>query len=188
MEKPMKSLIFSAGATATLTLLSAGAAAQQPTTDLARAELADTNGNSMGTVEFTQSPNGVWVRATLTGLPGGTHGFHIHETGKCEPPFESAGGHYNPAGAEHGFMVEGGPHAGDMPNLNVPESGEATFEAFVLGLSISGEDAQLLDEDGSAVVVHSGADDYSSQPSGDAGDRIACGVVETFRGAAEGTQ
>lgn len=182
----MRALIPALAAVA-LTALAGGAFAQTPTTELAVANLKDADGNDVGSVEFTQSPNGVWVRAVLTGLPQGTHGFHIHEVGECEPPFESAGGHFNPTGAEHGFLTDGGPHAGDLPNLNVPESGEVTYEAFNTMLSISGNDSELLDDDGSAVIVHSGADDYMSQPSGDAGDRTACGVVQTFRGAAEGT-
>jgi Cu-Zn family superoxide dismutase len=186
MEETMRALTSGLLAASVLGL-AGGVAAQTPTTELARASLTGPDGNDLGIVEFTQTPNGVWVRAALNGLPQGTHGFHIHETGECEPPFESAGGHYNPHGSEHGFLTEGGPHAGDLPNLNVPESGKVTFEAFSSALSISGGEAELFDDDGSAVIVHAGADDYSSQPSGEAGDRIACGVLETYREAAEGT-
>lgn len=152
----------------------------QPGAEPARAHVVDRDGNEVGIVEFNHTPNGVLIRATLEGLPQGTHGFHIHEVGECEPPFESAGGHYNPTGAEHGFLSEGGPHAGDLVNLDVPESGEVTYETLNTMLTISGDDNELLDDDGSAVVIHDEADDYSSQPSGDAGGRIACGVIETI--------
>jgi Cu-Zn family superoxide dismutase len=176
--------IFQAFGVAALIAVGGVALAQtvQPGAEPARAHVVDQQGNELGTVEFTHTPNGVLVRAVLQGLPRGTHGFHIHEVGECEPPFESAGGHYNPTDAEHGFHSEGGPHAGDMVNLNVPESGEVTFETLNPLVTIAGDENALLDDDGSAVVIHEGADDYASQPSGDAGSRIACGVIETMGG------
>ena len=146
----------------------------------ATASLKGGEGADHGTVTLTQTPAGVLLVAELKGVPAGEHGFHIHETGKCDAPdFKSAGGHYNPTDAKHGFMVEGGPHAGDMPNFTQPE-GSDTLAFEVLNAMVSlDEDAEgtLMDEDGSAIIIHSGADDYESQPSGDAGSRIACGVV-----------
>ena len=128
---------------------------------------------------FTQAASGVLVAAELSGLPAGPHGFHIHETGTCEPPFESAGGHYNSAGAEHGFFAVGGPHAGDMPNIHVPESGSLTVDVLNTLVSLEeGAPETLFDDDGSVIVVHADPDDYQGQPSGHAGDRIACGVIE----------
>lgn len=169
------SLSFIAG-TAAICLL--GGAAQAQTTS-AVAQMQDREGNSVGEVTLKQTPNGVLLTAKLKNLPAGTHAFHVHETGRCEPPFESAGGHYNPDGSEHGYLVEGGPHAGDMPNIQVPSQGEFTVEIFNPRISLA-QDAPntVLDEDGSAIIVHEGADDYESQPSGDAGGRIACGVIE----------
>src|SRR3546814_4434389 len=141
--------------------------------------MVDAEGNEVGTVELSQLQNGTLVVAKLTGLPEGSHGFHVHETGTCEPPFESAGGHFNPVSAKHGFGAQGGPHAGDMPNIYVPSSGELTIEVFNVTLEVG--DA-LLDSDGAAIVIHEGADDYESAPSGHSGDRIACGVIKGAMG------
>lgn len=143
--------------------------------DVASAAMMDTEGNEVGTVELSETHHGVILIARLKGLPEGAHAFHVHTTGLCEPPFTSAGGHYNPASAKHGFGAEGGAHAGDMPNIYVPASGELTIELFNASLAI---DDQLLDDDGAAVVIHAGPDDYKSDPAGNAGDRIACGVIK----------
>src|SRR3546814_4510119 len=137
--------------------------------------MVDAEGNEVGTVELSQLQNGTLVVAKLTGLPEGAHGFHVHETGTCEPPFASAGGHFNPASAKHGFGAEGGPHAGDMPNIHVPSSGELTIEVFNANLEAGDT---LLDSDGAAIVIHEGPDDYASDPSGHSGDRHACGVIK----------
>jgi len=113
----------------------------------------------------------------VKGLPAGEHAFHIHAVGKCEPPFDSAGGHFNPAQHKHGIMAGEG-HAGDMPNLFVPASGELTVEILNTNVTLAkGKPNSLFDADGSAVVIHAGPDDYKSDPAGNAGGRIACGVV-----------
>jgi hypothetical protein len=104
---------------------------------------------------------------------------HIHETGKCEPPFESAGGHFNPYGKAHGFNSPSGWHAGDLPNIYADAHGTVRIEVFVPQISLQGGEHPLLDHDGSAFVIHAHADDLQSDPAGDAGGRIACGVVET---------
>jgi len=146
--------------------------------EMAHAVLQDPKGNDVGWVRLDETPNGVLVHARFSGVPQGVHAFHVHQIGKCDPPsFESAGGHYNPTDHKHGFEVEGGPHLGDMPNVDVPEAGNLEVDVFADGLSVRGKNA-LLDDDGSAIIVHQGQDDYSSQPSGDAGSRIACGVVK----------
>ena len=103
--------------------------------------------------------------------------FHIHETGRCDPPFESAGGHLNPEGKKHGKDNPGGPHAGDLPNLEVPDSGRVKLQLDVKGVSIDGGPGALLDGDGAALVIHDGADDYKTDPAGNAGKRLACGVI-----------
>lgn len=121
----------------------------------------------------------VFVNFSLSGMAPGEHGFHIHETGSCEQPdFESAGGHYNPTDANHGMDDPEGPHAGDMKNIEVSEDGTVNTEVTADMVTLEeGQDNTLFTEDGTALVIHSGADDYETQPSGDAGDRIACGVI-----------
>jgi superoxide dismutase, Cu-Zn family len=105
------------------------------------------------------------------------HAIHFHETGKCEPPFRSAGGHFNPTKKAHGMMDQGGLHAGDLPNLIVPKSGKLTFEVFAEDLTLAAGPNTVLDGDGTALIIHAKRDDYHTQPSGDAGDRMACGAI-----------
>ncbi|MDN2578513.1 superoxide dismutase family protein [Aquibium sp. ELW1220] len=145
----------------------------------ASANMINLEEQEVGTVTFQTTRSGMLrVIVELTDLPPGTLGFHVHETGECSiaDSFASAGGHY--AGeASHGVESEDGPHPGDFPNVNVAENGVVKVEFFTDRLSLGEGENPLMDEDGSAVVVHSGQDDYTSQPSGDAGDRIACGVI-----------
>jgi Cu-Zn family superoxide dismutase len=144
----------------------------------ATASFIDEAGKTIGEATVIGTPNGVLVDIEVEGLPAGEHAFHIHETGTCTPPdFTSAGGHYA-EGRKHGFLVEGGPHPGDFPNQFVGENGRLRAHLFDTGLTIAGEEAPLLDDDGSAFIIHAGADDYERQPSGAAGARIACGVIE----------
>jgi superoxide dismutase, Cu-Zn family len=145
----------------------------------AKATLEDARGQTVGQVTLRETPAGVLIRAELTGIPAGTHGFHFHETGTCDAPsFESAGGHFNPDGKTHGFLAEGGPHAGDMPNVHVPEQGRLSLEILNSRMTLAPGSTSLLGGDGTAVVIHSDADDYQTDPAGEAGDRIACGVIE----------
>lgn len=141
----------------------------------ALARMHDANGDAVGTVAFQPTPFGTLLHARLAFLPSGTHAFHVHETGECKPPFKSAGGHFNPHGDGHGLMDDDGRHAGDMPNIHVPASGVVDIEIFNDLLRL---DEQLFDEDGAAIVIHEGPDDYKSNPAGAAGPRIACGVIE----------
>jgi Cu-Zn family superoxide dismutase len=157
-------------------LLAGAAAAQQPET--ARAVLRDSTGRQVGSVTLTQTPHGVLLRAELVGVPPGVHALHVHAVGKCEgPSFQSAGGHFNPHRRQHGLLSPEGPHAGDAPNVHVG-AGIVTFEVLFSQVTLSRGDNALLDADGAAVVVHAGADDYATDPAGNAGARIACGVVE----------
>jgi superoxide dismutase, Cu-Zn family len=144
----------------------------------ARADIKDAKGQSIGRAELTDTPHGVLVKVTLDKAPAGEHAFHIHTTGKCDAPtFETAGGHFNPSGAEHGFMAAKGPHAGDLPNIHVPASGALSFEFVAAGATLGAGANSLFDADGAAIVMHAKPDDYKSQPSGAAGDRVACGIV-----------
>jgi Cu-Zn family superoxide dismutase len=98
--------------------------------------------------------------------------------GRCEPPFTTAGGHFNPGGRKHGFSNPDGMHAGDLPNLRVGKDGTAEAELLTAQVTLSPGPTSLLDADGSAIVLHAGPDDYVSDPAGNAGDRIACGVIK----------
>lgn len=145
----------------------------------ATAEMKDPDGKSLGTLEISEKGDGVMIEGTVSGLTPGTHAFHIHETGKCDgPDFKSAGGHYNPEGKKHG-EVEGGPHAGDMPNIEADNDGKVSISQENAAVSLK-KDAKntLFDDDGSSIVIHAKGDDYKSQPSGDAGGRVACGVIQ----------
>ena len=154
-------------------------AAPIPKGEMARAEIKGTDGKTLGTASLEQTPHGVLINANLSGLAPGMHAFHIHETGKCEPPFKSAGGHFNPEGHKHGLKNPAGLHAGDLPNVDVGADGKARFQFFAQGVTLeAGKKNSLFDADGSALVVHKEADDLASDPAGAAGDRIGCGVVE----------
>lgn len=148
--------------------------------DNAKAVFMDTKGKHIGTATLMQTLNGVLIDADLSSLAPGEHGFHIHQTGRCDVAdgFKSAGGHFSPSKREHGFRVEDGPHAGDMPNQFVGADGKLRMHVFNSGVSLTQGEGALLDGDGSALVVHAKADDYRSQPAGDAGDHIACAVIE----------
>jgi len=168
----MKSLL----AAAALTLGVAAPALAQTAAEPMRVEMRGADGASHGAVTLTQTPNGVLLDGDLMGLEDGVYGFHFHQTGVCEGDFTSAGGHHNPTNRSHGLEVEGGPHAGDMPNVYVVD-GKARFQQFNPMVRFTGGDAALNDADGTALMVHTQADDHTSQPTGDAGGRMACGVV-----------
>ena len=117
------------------------------------------------------------IAAQLHDLPAGTHAFHIHAVGVCQAPFTTAGPHFNPTNRQHGIENPAGMHGGDMPNVSVPESGATQFQLLSTMVSLDDGANGLFDDDGSALVVHATADDYKSDPAGNAGARIACGVV-----------
>lgn len=144
----------------------------------AKATLKDAQGKQVGEVELVQLTNGVLLRMALKGAPAGERAFHIHAVGKCEAPFTSAGPHFNPAGHKHGLEAKEGSHAGDMPNLHIPASGDLKIEIVNPMVTLAkGQPASLFDTDGSSIVIHAGKDDYKSDPAGNAGDRIICGVI-----------
>ena len=142
--------------------------------EMAAAELKNTDGATVGIVTLQQTPNGTLIDAKFGNLPPGAHAFHVHSIGKCTPPFKSAGGHYNLQSAKHGITSMGGGHAGDMPNITVPNSGALKIQVLNTRVNL---DDKLFDADGAAFVIHAGTDDYKSDPAGAAGPRIACGVI-----------
>jgi superoxide dismutase, Cu-Zn family len=125
---------------------------------------------------------GLRVRVEAAGLVAGTYGVHLHQIGLCEPPaFESAGPHWNPSGRQHGRLNPLGPHLGDLPNLIVGADGAGVLEFVIPGATLHRGERALLDRDGASLVVHTGPDDYRTDPSGNSGARLACGVVAAPR-------
>lgn len=170
-----------AGALGALALLfGLPANAQDP--EYAVANLHDENGNLVGTVGFGHTPDaGLWVTASFPAhnLLRGQRAIHLHERGACEPDFFAAGGHFDPFDRDHGVRAEQGMHAGDFPNLHFPQTGPHVVEFLAPELSLrEGEPGNIFAGEGTAVVLHAGLDDYRTQPTGNAGDRVACGVVE----------
>ena len=176
------STVFSLGMLASLIALPASAQADDAAAEVVRMNVAliGAEGQTLGKASLEQTPAGVLITVSASGIGEGEHAFHVHEKGLCDASggFASAGGHFAPGGTAHGYRHSGGPHAGDMPNQFVGSDGK--FHAQVLNSAVtlgeSGEGA-LMDADGSALVIHSGADDYASQPSGAAGPRVACAVI-----------
>jgi superoxide dismutase, Cu-Zn family len=165
------------GTAAAATLL-AVVFAMPASAELANAQLKDGSGKAIGDADLVQAQGGVLIKLRLKGVPAGERAFHIHAVGKCEPPFESAGPHFNPDNHKHG-MLSGPGHAGDLPNLHVPQSGELSVEILAAAVTLEkGKPNSLLDNDGSSLVIHTGTDDYKTDPSGNAGGRIACGVIQ----------
>ena len=146
----------------------------------ASAKLSSSDGKDVGTVAFAQVRDGVQLRLALKGLPPGEHAFHIHAVGKCEPPaFTSAGPHFNPEQKKHGLKSQEGHHAGDMENLKVPKNGRLTLTVVNKKVTLEkGKPNSLLQDAGTAVVIHANPDDHTSDPAGNAGDRIACGLIQ----------
>ena len=143
----------------------------------ATAQLVDAAGADRGRVDIFKRGTGLRIEVVARGFAPGTYGMHIHTTGQCTPPdFASAGGHWNPTGAEHGRNNPKGAHHGDLPNLVVEEGaiGQASIE--LVGTPLTGANG-ILDADGAAFVIHAGPDDMMTDPSGNSGGRVACGVL-----------
>lgn len=164
-------------AIAVAALLVTGCATTEREVPTAEATLKPTTGNqAKGTVRFAQHRDKVRVSGEITGLnPNSEHGFHVHEKGDCSAPdATSAGGHFNPLNKAHGHAVPGGRHAGDMPNLRTDGSGRATFSFDLSGITVTEGEVGVV---GRSVIVHAKPDDYRTQPTGDSGARLACGVI-----------
>jgi Cu-Zn family superoxide dismutase len=162
-----------------LSALLAGCASMQPVGDTtATADLRTASGQTVGTAQLTQVGPGVRIVLEARGVPPGLHGLHIHAVGKCDPPdFNSAGGHFNPANKQHGALNPQGSHAGDLPNLNVGADGNGRLETASEQITLGSGAPSLWDADGSALVVHAAPDDFKTDPTGNAGARVACGVI-----------
>ena len=164
---------FILAAATAIAALSGPAAMAQDAGAMAILKTAD--GGDAGHVKISQAGNGTLFHAELKGLAPGWHSFHVHEAGSCEDNFDAAGDHYAPDGNGHGLLAEDGAHAGDLPNIHVSEDGTAMADFYSARLSILEGNAPLMDEDGSAIVIHENADSYQSDAG--AGGRIACGVI-----------
>jgi Cu-Zn family superoxide dismutase len=157
--------------------LAAACCAAMAQAESATATLAPTAGNTAtGTVTFTQKADKVAVTAKVSGLTPGGHGFHIHEKGDCgAPDGMSAGGHFNPGGKPHGDPSAADHHAGDLPMLHADATGNATLEAEIGFITVGGGPTDIV---GRSVIVHKDADDYKTQPTGNSGARVACGIIK----------
>jgi Cu-Zn family superoxide dismutase len=150
----------------------------------AAAPLRNAEGQVLGMAIFTQEAQGVRISVTVKGLSPGEHGIHIHSVGKCEPPdFLSAGPHFNPTNKKHGLTNPEGPHAGDLPNLVVGEDGSAVYEHITDRVTLTPGELSLFDEDGSSLVIHASPDDQMTDPAGNSGARVLCGVITLMKAA-----
>lgn len=154
-----------------------------PTTDSqskVSATLINAQQKTIGTAIFTEGKDGVQVKLEVKDLPPGKHALHIHEHGKCTvPDFDSAGGHFNPEQKKHGKENPDGSHAGDLENIEIPSNGELQMTQTIPQVTLKkGEKHSLLKEGNTSIVIHEKEDDYKTDPAGDAGKRIACGVIQ----------
>jgi Cu-Zn family superoxide dismutase len=165
----------------------AGVASAQPApAAVATAELRDGTGALIGMATFAQVADGVLITGQLRGLDPGLHGVHLHAVGQCEAPFATAGGHWNPTGRQHGIDNPNGPHLGDVynqiepaagSNVRIGPNGSGTLRAIARGSTVAPGPASIFDADGNALLIHAHHDDNVTDPSGDSGDRLACGVI-----------
>ena len=157
---------------------------------IATAELMDAEGQSVGFANFiaTEGAEDVAIEVEVIGLDvqlAGPHGIHIHTTGACTPDFTAAGPHFNPTDMQHGLENPNGPHAGDIPNIEIDGDGNAFYYTTTNMISLGVGEDSLLDTDGSAIIIHANPDDLVTDPSGNSGDRIVCGVITPVVGVTE---
>jgi superoxide dismutase, Cu-Zn family len=156
------------------------AATASAATTSAHADLVNAQGATIGHAKFSSNAKGVKVSVSVSQLPPGEHGIHIHTVGKCEgPAFTTAGGHFNPTNAHHGIhnAAEPRPHLGDLPNLTVDANGQGKLSFFIKDATLAEGPNSLFHEGGTSVVIHAKPDDLMTDPTGNSGDRIACGVI-----------
>jgi Cu-Zn family superoxide dismutase len=143
-----------------------------------RAHIKNGEGETIGTASLRATKDGVLLTINVNGLPEGLHAVHVHSVGKCEgPAFTSAGPHFNPMNKKHGLENPAGPHAGDLPDMYVEKNGAGRYEVLLDRITLGSEETSIFDADGSAIVIHVTADDNVTDPTGNSGDRIACGVI-----------
>jgi Cu-Zn family superoxide dismutase len=144
----------------------------------ARADIKNADGKILGTAFLRETKEGVLLTLNVKGLPQGLHAVHFHSVGKCEgPAFTSAGPHFNPLKKQHGLKNPAGPHAGDLPDMYVNKGGAGRYEVLLDSVALGAGETSVFDADGSALVIHATGDDHSTDPAGNSGDRIACGVI-----------
>ncbi|CAN5196094.1 hypothetical protein BH10PSE12_BH10PSE12_36200 [soil metagenome] len=186
MKSPIRSIAFPTMLTSALLL--AGCAGAQDGVDsasgasaapMAKAVLLAADGSEKGKATIVQKPEGLQVTVWVAGLPAGTHAAHVHTIGVCTAPdFASAGGHWNPMAKQHGRDNPMGMHMGDMPNIILETTGKGELQFLIPGGTLTDGSTPLLDADGAAVVIHASPDDMKTDPTGNAGGRIACGVLK----------
>ena len=146
--------------------------------DQGHAIIKNAEGKTIGTASIRDTKDGVLLTVNVRGLPAGLHAVHVHSVGKCEgPAFTSAGPHFNPLNKKHGLENAAGPHAGDLPDIYVEKNGAGRYEVLLDRISLGAGETSIFDADGSAIVIHVTADDNMTDPTGNSGDRIACGVI-----------
>ena len=151
--------------------------------ELAEVTLYNAQGQKVGTGFLRETIEGVNINLKVWDLPAGKHGIHIHDKGVCEAPdFKSAGGHFNPQHKKHGLQNPEGSHGGDLPNLEVNAQHKAKIEFLLRGLSLDkNQSNSLVKSDGTALIIHADPDDEQTDPAGNSGARIACGVIEKIK-------
>jgi superoxide dismutase, Cu-Zn family len=144
----------------------------------ARADIKNAAGNNIGIASLRESKDGVVITVHVKELPPGLHAVHFHAVGKCEgPAFTSAGPHFNPMHKQHGLKNPAGPHAGDLPDMYVQQNGVGRYEVLADRVTLDSGETSLFDADGTTLIIHATADDHSTDPAGNSGERIACGVM-----------
>lgn len=189
MKRSLKTITFLSALTLTLVACNESTpTVSQPTpkpseSKKAQAEIINSQGIKVGNAEFFQEQDRVKAKIEVSNLLEGRHGVHIHAVGKCEvPDFKTAGPHFNPEGKKHGTKNKDGAHAGDLPNLDVSANGEGKAEFDLNGVTLEMNQVNsLFQDDGTAIVIHDKEDDYQSDPSGNSGSRIACGVIQSSK-------
>jgi len=160
-------------------IMSVGLAARSGAQEVAEAKFINSEGKNVGSVHIEHMASATLFLLKLHDLPPGVHGIHIHSVGTCTPPsFDSAGPHFNPAKSQHGFKNPKGPHAGDLPNITIPADGKLETTLMVAGAMQWDGEGGLLDGDRASLVIHANPDDYTTDPSGNSGPRIACAKLD----------
>lgn len=173
----MRRYIILAAVIALFVFVASGSAWAGEKPMLAKAIIQNADGEKIGYAVLTEGHDGVWIALNVHSLPPGPHAFHIHAVGKCEPPFKTAGGHFNPFGTEHGLKNPEGPHAGDIPNILVAPDGTVAAVRLAPLVTLGEGENSLFHPEGTAIVIHEGPDDYVTDPAGAAGPRIGCGEI-----------